>query len=481
MNRHLLPTTAIFSVLMVSGCATQNADFQRPVLELPTAATIITPALTNTTPSMLSSYWHWIKDPVLENLLQEALRHNQDLALAAGRVEEVRAQLRLSNANRYPSVDASLGAARYPTVNGALDGVQIKSTSDAGQQSAYQLSLNATYEIDFWGKLHQANQAARARLLAEEANRGIVQSSLFASVVQHYFELRALDARLVLASTMRKTRQDFLALQQARADLGDIGPLQLQTAQLDLATADMALAQARQAVAHTESALALLLGRSPAAISAPQIARGAEIDALFAQQGIPLEFRSEVLNRRPDILAAEQQLRAAHADIAQAKAAYFPSIKLGMALTSAGDISNPGAILWNLGAGVAQAIFHGGRLDAGVAIADAKQTQALAHYVKSVQNAFRDVHDVLTNLQEYQQMYSAAHTRALIQAEALRLHAAQYEHGHSSQQALLDAQYELQKTQLAMIDSQRALLASRVNLLKAVGAGWEMPTALALN
>lgn len=456
-------------ILFLSGCASLGPDYQRPSFELPDSV-----SETSEKNDALASSWNWVNDPVLDNFLNEAARKNQDLALAAGRVEEVLAQAKIADASRYPTIDASLGAVRFPTQNSAIDGVQIRSNSDSGQNWGYQLGLTASYEIDFWGKLKDANQAARARLLAQEANRGIVQSSLYMSVVQTYFELRAFDARLSLAESIRKTRQDYVTLQQARTAAGDIDVLALHQAQLDLAAADMTLAQARQAVANTESAMAVLLGRSPDAISAPHIARGADIDALYANQGVPPEFPSDLLNRRPDIIAAEQALIAAHADIGQAKAAYFPSVKLGAALTSAGDLSNPTSMLWNVGASVVQSIFHGGSLDAGVTVAEARHRQALALYLQSVQNAFRDVHDSLTNLNENQQIYSAANARVLILKDSLRLVTIRYEYGYGSYQSLLDAQNNLMKMQMALIDTQRAHLTSRVNLFKAVGCGWEL-------
>ena len=467
-----LIVSAIACSVLLAGCITVGPDYQRPALELPTSLAQTSSASVAIDETDWRNWWKSFNDPVLDQLLDEAAAHSQDLLLAAGRIEEARSTVSITDAERYPTIDAALSETRNR--RSQKTGQLPPSASPINQTT--QIGLSAAWEIDFWGKFRRADEAARARLLAQETSRGTVLSTLYASVAQNYFALRAYDAQGMLANTALKTRQDNLRLQQKRLNAGSIGALDMHQAESEVAAAEIIQAQARQVVSNTETVLAVLLGRSPAAISAPVIARGASIDTLYAQSRQPADLPADLVNRRPDILAAEQNLRAANADIGQARAQYFPSIRLtsgiGYESNAFRDLLNPASMLWNLGANLVQPVFRAGAIGALVSAAQARETQARAQYISSVQNAFKDVHDALTNLAASEQVVGAATRRATALTDSVRLATLRYDNGYSSYLDVLTAQRDLLQIQSNKIDAQRAQLQALVGLYKALGGGW---------
>lgn len=478
MSGTKLVLTTLVASLVLAGCASVGPDYQRPAMETPASLGAV--ATQNKQLAVdYAAWWKSFQDPVLDSLLDEAAKNNQDLILAAARIEEARATAAGTNSNRYPSVDANLGASRTRTSENA--GKLGVGASPYAKD--FQLSLTASYEVDFWGKLSRADEAARARLLAQEANRGLVQSSLYANVAQTYFAMRAADAQLALADSTLKTRQESLRLQQKRYTAGATSELDLHVAESESAAAEISYAQAKQSLSNIESTLAVLLGRPASAIAQPVIARGNAIDSLHQQLIMPADLPSDLLNRRPDILSAEQALVAANADIGQAKAQYFPSVKL---TTTAGyeskvfeDLINPASLLWSLGSSLVQPVFRAGAIAAVVSGAEARKNQALAQYVQAVQGAFRDVHDALNNTATNEQVNVASERRVTALKDSLRLADLRYKNGYSGYLEVLNAQRDLFQAQSSLIDSKRAQLSAVVSIYKAVGGGWSKPETLA--
>jgi multidrug efflux system outer membrane protein len=475
----MLRSTFTMSILAVSlalaGCSAVGPDYQRPNLETPSNFNAVPLASKGNAASTvdLLAWWRGFQDPILNSLLEEATANNQDLALAAARIQEARATATGTNSNRYPVLDAT------------LSGTKNRTSENAGKLGLganpvakdFQLGLNASYEVDFWGKLSRADEAAKARLLAQEANRGLVQSTLYATLAQSYFALRAYDAQVELAVLSLSTRAENLRLQQKRYAAGSIGELDLHVAESEMAAAEITVAQARQALANAESALSVLLGRSPTAIANPDLLRGSSIGSLYQQLNLPTDLSSDLLNRRPDIIAAEQALVAANADVGQAKALYFPSVKLttGIGYESRvfRDLLDPASLLWNVGANLVQPIFRAGAIGALVSGAEARKDQAMAQYLQAVQGAFRDVHDALNNVSANQQVYLAGNRRVLALKDSLRLADLRYKNGYSSYLEVLNAQRDLQQTEAALVETQRAHLSALVSLYKALGGGWD--------
>ena len=470
-TQHLLMSVLAASSLL-AGCAALSPDYQRPALDVPASLSAGGAAKGAAATDWLV-WWKSFHDPVLNALLDEAAANSQDLVLAAGRVEEARALYVGAHAGLFPSVDANLSVAKNRT------------SENAGKLAAgaypiskdYQAGLTASYEVDFWGKLRRADEAARSCMLSAQANRGTVVATLYANVAQNYFALRAFDAQLALAEATLSTRRDNLRLQQKRLAAGVIGELDLHQAEAEAAATEVVLLQARQATRNAESAIALLVGRSPSQIANPAIARGQSIDTLQKSALVPADLPSDLLNRRPDLVAAEQQMVAANADIGQAKAAYFPTLKL---TASAGDESrslsnlfDPASLFWNLGVGLTQPIFRAGAIDAVVAGAQARKQQATAQYVQAVQAAFRDVHDALVNISANQDVVQATGRRIAAVQDTKRLADLRYTNGYSSQLEVLNAQRDLLQAQSGLIEAKRAQLAALVALYKAMGGGWD--------
>ncbi|WP_394788217.1 efflux transporter outer membrane subunit [Rhodoferax sp.] len=475
-------TLRSFAITLVAACAVSacgvaplGPNYQRPALDLPASLT------GNGTVSNVDwlVWWKGFNDPVLDTLLAEAAANSQDLALATARIAEARATLDQNQSNFYPSVDLNASATRRRYSENSA------TYSAAGGTFANdrQLGLSASYEIDFWGKYARADEAAKARLLAQAASRGTVLSTLYANVAQSYFALRALDAQLTLAEQTLATRQENLRLQNRRFQGGVIGEMDLRQAESEAAGIEATLQQTRQSRSNAESALAVLLGRKPTDIINPVLARGTDLGALYAAQAIPADLPSDVLARRPDVVSAEQALIAANADIGQARAAYFPKLSLtagyGFQSKDLSDLFDPASVLWNLIGNLTQPIFRAGAIDAVVAAANARQQQAVAQYTQTVQNAFRDVHDSLTNVAAGREITATTVKRIDALRSTLRLADLRYKNGYSSYLEVLNAQRDLSQAESGLIDIQRSQLNAIVSLYKALGGGWDAGSIVA--
>jgi outer membrane protein, multidrug efflux system len=464
---------ALFVAGLLTACGNLPVApaYVRPALELPADAKGATGSAVD-----FLSWWKTFQDPVLDALLQEAASQSQDLALASARIEEARATLSLNQSNLYPTVDLNAATSRRRSSENSA-GANPSANSFS---SDVQVGLTASYEIDFWGKYARADDATRARLLSQTAARGTVLTSLYANVAQSYFALRALDAQLVLAEQTLATRAENLRLQKRRFEGGVIGELDLRQAEAEAAAVEATLQTTRQGRRNAESALVLLLGRQPVAIAKPAVARGAAIGALFAAQAVPQNLPSDLLNRRPDLISAEQSLIAANADIAQARTAYFPKISLTATLgQQSKDLSNlldPASLFWNLLGNLTQPIFRAGSIDAVVAAANARQKQAVAQYTLAVQSAFRDVNDALNNAQDGQQLVNTVARRIEALRNTLRLADLRYKSGYSNYLEVLSAQRDLAQAEIALIDAKRTQLGATVSLYKALGGGWDAAT-----
>lgn len=465
----------LVATCVLSACGTTpfHTPYQRPTLDLPASL----PAPSGTAQVDLLQWWQGFQDPALDALLTEATRYNQDLALATARVAEARATLDQNHANFFPAVDLNASGARRR--NSENSGNYNANAGVFSKDS--QVSLSASYEIDFWGRYARADDAARARLLAQSASRGTVLSTLYANVAQGYFALRSLDAQTALAELTLTTRQESLRLQQRRFDSGVVGELDLRQAQAEAAGAQATLTAARQNRSNTEAALTVLLGRQPSAIAQPVVQRGAPLEALYAAQLVPANLPSDVMSQRPDVVAAEQALIAANADIGQARAAYFPRLSLTAAVGNQSKelstLFDPASLFWNVVGNLAQPVFRAGAIGALVSAANAREQQALAQYTQTVQNAFKDVHDALNNVAATRSITSSTLVRIGALQTASRLADLRYKAGYSGYLEVLNAQRDLAQAQSGLIDTQRSHLAAVVSLYKALGGGWSAQTA----
>ena len=449
--------------LLVAGCAVQP-DYRRPEMDLPQAWKEAAPR-----PAPSEAWWRVYGDPALERLVEEALAQNTDVLVAAARVDEARALLGEARAGLRPEVGANASAARSlsSTATGLLP------ATVARERSNYRASLDVSYELDVFGRLRAATDAARADLAASEAVRDAVRLALTARVAASYYALLALDAQVELTRRALALREESLALQRRRREAGVISDFDLRQLEAETATVRAQLPPLERDREIEEAALAALVGRSPRAVFEASLPRGALAADGSAPVAVPSGMPSELLLRRPDLLESEQRLVAANARLAVARSAYFPSIRLTGALGSEsrdlGDLFTGPAGIWSLAAGIAQPLYAGGRLDAQRDAAAARERAALAQYSGAVRNAFREVRQALAAQARARESFEAQSTRVDALAETLRLARLRYGGGVSSQLDVLDAERGLLAAQTARIEALRAQRAAVADLYRALG------------
>lgn len=459
---------ALGLALLAAGCSIAPG-YERPAVELPEAWRDV-PQAGKAAPA--ERWWTFYADAALDRLEEEALAHNRDLALAVARVEEALALLQIVDSARMPAIDAEFQRDRSRSSGRSSmplpPGVPLERNTYRGQ-------INVAYEVDLWGRLRSASDAARAELLSTRAAQETVRITLTAQVAQSYFALMALDAQVDATRSALALRERTLELQKVRNSAGLIGDLDLRQIEAEVAAARAQLPALERSRAAEELALAVLLGRSPRAIIDESIRLMADLGeppAPVVPEGLP----SDLLLRRPDVVQAEQRLIAANARIAEARAALFPRIALtgylGSESASLSDLFSAPSRIWQLAFALAQPIFQGGRLTGEIDAARARERQAVAQYQKTLQEAFREVREALVRQDRSRATFEAEGDRVKALDETVRLARIRYEHGRSSQLEVIDAERNLLQAQLNRIDALRAQRAAVADLVKALGGGW---------
>ena len=465
MNRLLFYFLFLSAVL--GGCST-GPEYRRPAAELPDAWQAA-PAQGQAVSG--ERWWTLYGDATLTRLVDEALAGNQDLALAAARLDEARALARIADAELVPSVDA--GFQRDRTRRSDSTATRFPGSPE---NNNYRAQINVAYELDLWGRLHDGAKAARAELLASTAARDTVRIALTAEVVQSYYALVAFDAQIAATRKSLALRADNLRLQRIRTDAGLGNDFALRQLEAEVAAAQAQLPALERRRTGEELALGVLLGRSPRALINDAVAREAGPDRPAAPV-IPADLPSALLLRRPDVAGAEQQLIAANARIGAARAALFPRIGLsgylGSESAALSNLFSGPAQIWNLGFALAQPIFQGGRLFGEIEAVQARERQALAQYQKTLQTAFRETHDALVAQAKAREVFDAETARATALGESLRLARIRYENGLTSQLEVLDAERNLLGAELNRADALRAQRTAIAGVVKALGGGWD--------
>jgi len=455
------PLFVALLALLASGCMV-GPDYVRPPLDAPTGWRLSDQDardLANT------AWWEQFADPVLNDLVATALRENKDLMIASARVEQFAGNYGFVRSGLFPQLGASADARRQRDVGAVVLGAGQDNTF-----STYNVVLNASWEIDIWGRIRRQTEAARARLLASEEGRRGVILSLVGSVAGAYVNLRDLDRQLEIARATAKSRGESYELFKLRFEGGLISVLELSQNRSQYEEALATIPPLEKAIAQQENGLSVLLGRNPGPIP-----RGKSIDQLTLP-AIPAGLPSELLERRPDLRRAEQDLIAANALIGAAKAAYFPTISLtglfGYSSTSLSNLFQGENKVWNYGLPISMPIFTAGALAGQLQSAEAAQQQALFAYQKAIQEAFREVNDALINQDRTREQLQAQRR----QVEALRQYAAtarlRYDNGYTSYIEVLDAERSLFNVQLQYTQTQQAEFQAMINLYLAMGGGW---------
>ncbi|HEV7413386.1 MAG TPA: efflux transporter outer membrane subunit, partial [Casimicrobiaceae bacterium] len=441
--------------LALAGCMV-GPDYQRPQTTLPTGYADAPAAEANAaaTPAIRADWWTLYDDRTLDELVTTALSDNLDVAVAVARIEEFDADLREANAALFPEIDLGANAARSRSSRAVAAPQSIRVSND------FRIALSTSFEIDFWGRLRRLLESARAQVLATHYAKDVVTLSLAGLTSQTYFLLRSLDAQITATRETLATREEYLVVVRRRVDAGLASGLDLAQA---LGARSDAAAQLKELVrqrALAEHLLATLTGRLDLKVAPGDLAQ------LPVPPIPPMDLPSTLLERRPDIRLAEENLVAANAQIGVAKAALLPRISLTGALGSESDalgsLARSSAGIWSIGFALAQPIFTWGRLTAEVDATTARQKQALFGYQKSIQTAFREVSDALVNVSQTSAMETDLRSSVDAARDALRLSTERYESGYSAYLAVLDAQRSLNISQLALIRNREALLSASV-------------------
>ncbi len=448
-------------ILLFLCACTIGPDYVKPTVETPAAWTVSYDAaagLVDTT------WWQQFNDPVLDELITTALADNLDIKAATARVDQFLGQWRTTRSEFFPQIGASASAFRQKdTETGLFPG-------DNDDYSSYQGALNATWEIDLWGRIRRSNEAAQADLLASEAGRRTVLLTLVSNVASSYLTLRGLDRQLEIARETEQAYAESLRIFRLRHKHGTVSLVEVSQVESEYENARQAVPQLEGQVSQQEHLISVLLGRNPQTIT-----RGKTIDELTPPE-IPAGLPSELLAQRPDIIQAEQELIAANAQIGVARSLYFPRVALtgayGTASIHSNDLFEGPSAIWDIGGNVLAPIFTFGAIEGQVMTSEAAQREALYRYQQSIITGFRDVEDALVATTKGREVQSAKGRRVNALQTYAKLAGAQYDAGTTSYLQVLDANRSLFSGQLDYVQTQSDVLSSLVDVYRAMGGGW---------
>lgn len=454
-----LLVSALFSI-MVAGCMVG------PSLEKPEVVTEDQFRFDSVAgDSMINlAWWELYEDPLLDTMIYMALEQNRDVQTALSRIEQAYAVLGVSRADLFPQIGYDVSA-----TYGKPD------PSGAGTDAAplFVITPNVYWELDFWGKVRRANQAAQEEIYASEEALRQVQVSLIAAVADGYFQLLDYDKRLEISRRTWETRKESLWIIEQRFSNGIIPEIDLNQAQQQEAVAAVAVPFYERMVAHTENYLNVLIGQNPRSLE-----RG-RLDANFDPPEIPIGLPSELLERRPDLIEAERRFYAETARIGVAQAMRFPSITitglLGVASSDLTKLVSGESVLYSVGGSLLGPIFNWGKNKRRVEIQREVASQALYRYEQTVLNAFREVDDALVDISSYRTEYEARQRQMIASVNAATLSRARYDGGQTGYLEVLETERSMFNAQLEASAVRRYLLSSYIYLYKALGGGWITP------
>jgi outer membrane protein, multidrug efflux system len=476
-----LPVAA--SISFLAAC-TVGPNYKRPSANVPTSyrgenpspsptestqpnATL--PAAPTTTTAGATSlgdekWWEVFQDQELQKLIRTALQNNYDVRIAATRVLQARAQLGITRADQYPSL----------TGNGNITSVRNPAIGPipAYETTLGELAATATWNVDFWGRYRRATEAARANLLANEWAQKAVIATLVADLASSYFQLRQLDLQLDISRHTLDSRNDSLNLTKMLEEHGINSLLDVRQSEQLVYTAGAEIPDLERQIAQQENAISILLGQNPR-----DIPRGLKLTEQPHAPEVPVGIPSALLERRPDIREAEQNLVAANAQIGVARSAYFPQVALtgsggfeGAKLT---DLFSGPQGVWTLAAGFTQPIFEGGRLKSGVRLAEAQRDQLVLTYQQTIQGAFRDVSNALIAYRKYREFRVQQEHLVESARDAAHLSEIRFKAGSTDYLEVLTNETNSFSAELTLAQAQGNELIALVQLYQALGGGWD--------
>lgn len=443
--------------LFAGGCML-GPNYTKPESQLPAASQEDFSIFTS------AKWWEVFNDPVLNKMEEEALAYNKDLQVAIARVDEARANVGIATADQLPSLSAAGETGRAGNAQGSG---QTQSTANAV----------VSFELDLWGKYRRLSEAARAQLLSSEANRDIVRLALTADVARNYFSLLALDEQFAIASRTLEARKENVRIYESRYKNGYCTEVDLKRVQASMSSVEAQQRELKLKIAQMETALSVLLGRSPRAIAEEGVERGKDLSSITLVPEVPEGLPSDLLTRRPDVRQAEGQLIAANANIGAARAAYFPSIPLtasaGYASSALSDLFAGGSSgVWNLTGQVLAPIFEGGKIRAQNKAAEAQYRQMLATYEKTVQGAFKEALDALAANRINREVFDSYQQQTQAMQRSYDLTKKQEAAGLIGVTDLLDVESNLLSAEMSLSTARLNELNAVVTLCQALGGGW---------
>ncbi|HUL51541.1 MAG TPA: efflux transporter outer membrane subunit [Candidatus Nitrosotalea sp.] len=459
---------AVALIAVLAGCAV-GPNYKRPAVDTPGNFRFATNQTTNSFSDL--PWWEVFKDPALQDLIRAALTNNLDLKQAVARVEQARQQVTVARSPLFPQIGygGDVGRGKNALLN-------APASLNGKTESSAQVNVNAVWEIDFWGRIRRLTEAAQAQYLAtDEARRGVT-ITLISDVASAYFSLLDLDQELQIQRAATNAYAGSYRIFNDRRINGVASRLETDRAAAALANAAAAIPQLELQIAATENQINVLLGRNPGAV-----ARGSLTHEPLFPPEIPAGLPSTLLQRRPDVLASEQLLIAANANIGASFANFFPQIGLttflGKVSPELSAFSSGSANAWNVGATLAGPLFQGGQLRAQYRAAKSKFDEARAAYEQTVLTALEEVSTTLISRQKLGEarVYDEQAVAALTSSVEVAME--RYLNGKSSYFEVLQAQQELYPTQRAAVQTQVGELIAVVQLYRALGGGWDTPVA----
>jgi multidrug efflux system outer membrane protein len=454
---------AALCAVVLSGCAV-GPDYVRPDTDVPAAWRIEYPMATEAADSR---WWEQFDDPVLNDLVETSLRENRDVRIAAARVDQFIGALMSTRSQLFPQLGYGADVSRF---RASRLGVPAIPPGVDNYFTLYEANLGAQWQLDLFGRVRRLTEAAQAQVYASQQGRRGVVLTLVASVASSYIGLRALDRQLEIAQATARNFGETQRIFNLRFKAGLASQTEVSQIDSQYQQALAAIPAIEQAIAAQENLISVLLGRNSQAI-----ARGRTIDQLLPPP-IPADLPSTLLDRRPDILQAEQNLVAANANIGAARAQYFPSLALtgalGSASTAFGEFLSGPASAWLIGASLAGPIFTFGGIEGQVRTAEAQQQQALSFYQQTILNAFRETNDALVGSQKKIEEVARQKQRVVSLREFARLSRLKFEKGIASYLEVLVAENELFAAELSAVNLLAQRYIQLVNVYQAMGGGW---------
>ena len=458
MSRFLL---ILLLVPLIVSC-TLTPDYERPELEIPEE--YVEPRPSGESVANLD-WWELFQDEQLQLLIRTALDENKDLGIALSRIQEARLTVSVVRADQFPFLNLGGFFGREKQSREIFPG------ADANDR--FTVGGDLTYQVDLWGQYSRATEAARADLLATESAYRAVTITLVSEVAGSYLLLRDLDKRLEVSERTLKTRQDSLAIIQARFDKGIVPELDVYQAQIEVAVAETAIASFQRQIVQTQNALRILLGSNPGPVT-----RGDELTAQMFPPAVPAGLPAELLQRRPDVVQAEANLMSATATVGVAEALRYPSISLtgtfGFESSDLSDLNSGDAETWGFGANLFAPIFNSGQLKAQAEATRERARQAMLFYESTLQQSFREVEDALVAVRTYNVENKSQARRAAAARSAAKLSRARYDGGVVDFLEVLDTERTLFNAELAQSETLQLYYNAIVRLYAALGGGWSV-------